>query len=253
MSLFDEVRNHKTGRYELKANEELFTSHIGIYADMKDVYGFDKLNENEQEYLTFLYRNYNTTTSGFAKKSDLQGMFHTTDRQLRAWNERIHALTHLVVWSSTKYGGTKIASNNDEIDQAIEDRQSHVNGAIRNIMYMSKNRDYDRLHSTVGYYKKQADNKPQGQMFMTFSQDEGGEIKMVNHYPNQSYQNLLPHDERVKAFMKVKHSMREYLSLSKGKPLDMKDVEYRLKLKRLELEINEYLDEQAIAERKDND
>ena len=125
-----------------------------------------------------------------------------------------------------------------------------MNGAIRNIMYMSKNRDYDRLHSTVGYYKKQADNKPQGQMFMTFSQDDSGEIKMVNHYPNQSYQNLLPHDERVKAFMKVKRSMREYLSLSKGKPLDMNDVEYQLKLKRLELEINEYLDEQAIAERK---
>jgi len=243
LELFNDKPIVKNGKLTTTYEINLYNI-VGIYSDMQDVHGFDKLNEIEQEYLTFLYRNYNTPLSGFANKSELTKMFKTTERNIRTWNEHIHKYTHLVVWSSTKYGGTKLASNSEEIDNAIEDRKSHVDGAIRNIMYMAKNKDLDHLHSTVGYYKREIDNKPNGQVVMTFNDgDEENKFYVINHYPdNQDKDHEISHQDRIKLFNKQRHAIREYINLLKSRPLGMSYTEYETKLIYLESEVNKYLD-----------
>lgn len=240
MSLFVDEKNPKTGRMETKPVD--FTSPIGMYRDLKDVHGFNKLDDKVQEYLTFLFRNYSTSTSGFIKAEELARIFNCTTRQIRDWNYKIDKYTDLVVWSSAKYGGIKLAANDEEMTKATEEALAQAKGALRHAFAKAKNHDLHYTHNLIGFYEKQYQGKPQGQMFMTFTQDDSGDVKVVNHFAKQSdgkYKKS--HDERIKEFQKIRRPFMEYMELAKEKPYGMSDEYYKLRLKQLEIEIKDYM------------
>lgn len=177
-----------------------FNSPIGMYGELKDVKGVQELSEKGLEALHYLFMNHARPEDGFipAKAfAHMLGFFDTRD--VRKLMNEIDLKTDMVVYASQH--GYKLASNENEIDEAIRFALAPALTTIKRVMAKSKNQSKARLmQGYIGNIEKLYGGHAQGQL--TF--DEEG-IKEVDHYPNQPFTEYMPPvSERVKKYEEMK-------------------------------------------------
>ena len=91
-----------------------YSSPIGMYKELKDVQGADKLTDKALELLHYLYLNHARPEDGFIHAKELAGLLGYWDtRELRKLCAEIDLKTEMVIYASQH--GYKLASTPDEL------------------------------------------------------------------------------------------------------------------------------------------
>lgn len=178
-----------------------YSGAIGMYAELRDIRGVDKLTEKGLEALHYLFLNHAHPEDGFipAKAfAKLLGFYDTRD--VRKLMNEIDTTTDLVVYASQN--GYKLASNEKEIDEAIRFALAPALTTIKRVMAKSKNSSKSKLmQGYIGNIEKLYGGHAQGQL--TFD-DEG--IKEIDHFPCQPFVEYMGSvDERVRNYEEKKN------------------------------------------------
>lgn len=207
LDFFEETgKKDSRGMVELKTID--FRSQIGFYKELKDVQGANDLTDKAYELLHYLYTNHARPEDGFIHAKQLAKVLGYYDtRELRKLCAEIDHKTELVVYSSVH--GYKLASNDDEMKEAIKFALAPAMTAISRVFAKNKRETLHWLHGFIGNLEKEyKDNPKQGQLQHDHDKeckDVDDVLRTVNHYPEQPHIDYMPSiDERVRAYAEKK-------------------------------------------------
>lgn len=197
LEFFEDVTTDDGKRGGLKPID--FTKPIGMYKELKDIRGVDDLTDKALELLHYLYKNHARPEDGFINAKKLAGALGYWDtREIRKLCTEIDIKTDVVIYPSQN--GYKIASNDEEIDNAIWFALRPLLTVAKRVAAKSKNQSKAKmLQGFIGNLEKEFGGHVDGQQVLDVNGDGDLEQNEVNHFPKQPFVEYMPPiDERIK-------------------------------------------------------
>jgi len=182
----------------IKGKEELKTVDysIGIYHEIAHIKGVNDLSENALTLLHYLYLNHSRPEDGFVHADLVAGLLGYYDtREVRKITTEIDMKTELVIYASQK--GYKLASNDNEIEEAIKFALAPAMTSIKRVYAKNKRASNIWLHGFLGNLEKEFGGVTNGQQQI----DDDLNQRTVNHYPKTPFREYVPEvKERIENY-----------------------------------------------------